>query len=117
MKFRNPWIDPRVTRLRPEDVQAYLTRHGWRPAGPAGDPHLLRFERADGPEDGQTLFVPAEVRPGSLLERMIESVAELARYQDRWAVDVLADILRQPASESLPPSGATAPSPPQPAPR
>ena len=35
MKLRNPWIDPRVARLRPEDVQSYLTRHGWKEAGPA----------------------------------------------------------------------------------
>ena len=117
MKFRNPWIDPRVTQLRPEDVQAYLTRHGWQSAGPASDAHLLRFECANAPEDGPTLFVPTQVRPGSLLERMIECVADIARYEDRWAVDVLGDILRQPAGELLPPSGSAAPSPPQPATR
>jgi hypothetical protein len=31
MKFANPWVDPRVVRARPEDVQAYLARRGWEP--------------------------------------------------------------------------------------
>jgi len=39
-------------------------------------------------------------------------VADLARYEDRWAVDVLGDILRQPTGEPLTPNGATAPSQP-----
>jgi hypothetical protein len=114
MKFRNPWIDPRITQARPEDVQAYLTRHGWTAVGPASDPNLLRYERAEGGEDGPTLFVPVQVRPGSLLERMVECVADVARYEDRWAADVLGDILRQPAGEVSQPNGA--PSPVQPAP-
>jgi len=117
MKFRNPWIDPRVTKVRSEDVQAYLTRHGWKSASPAADPHLLRFERAGGTDDAPTLFVPVEVRTGSLLERMIECVADLARYEDRWASDVVSDLLRQPADEPTAPNGPAAASQTQPATR
>jgi hypothetical protein len=117
VKFRNPWSDPRVTKVRPEDVQANLTRHGWKSVGPAADQHLIRFERVEGAEDAPALFVPAEVRPGSLLERMIECVADLARYEGRWAVDVLSDIRRQQAGAVVATNGPAVPSQRQPATR
>jgi hypothetical protein len=44
MKFRNPWIDPRITEARPDDAQAYLTGRGWKLVGPAADPSLLRYQ-------------------------------------------------------------------------
>lgn len=97
MKFRNPWIDPRITRVRPEDVQAYLTRQGWQCIGPATDPNLLRYERVEASVDAPTLFVPVQMADkGPFLDGMIELVADLARQENRWAVEVLHDIL-QPA--------------------
>ena len=65
MKFRSPWVDPRV---RPEQVHAYLGARGWKEVGPAGDPHLLRYERTDGGEDDPTLFVPRKVDDGTGLQ-------------------------------------------------
>jgi hypothetical protein len=105
MKFRNPWIDPRVVGLRPEQVQAYLSRCGWKSTGPASDPHLLRYEREG--EDTPTLFVPLEPGAGPVLQWMIEVVEELAHFEDRWATEVLNDLLQQtgngqPASISEP---------------
>ena len=93
MKFRNPWIDPRILRVRPEDVQAYLARRGWQCIGPATDPSLLRYERVEADTDAPTLFVPAQMADKvPCVEVMIELVAELARHENRWAVDVLQDI-------------------------
>lgn len=100
MKFRNPWIDPRIEETRPEDAQAYLKRTGWRLDGPATNPLLLRYDRAEENSDAPTLFVPIEIDNGAALQWMIDLVADLARFEDRWAVDVLADILRQ--SEKAP---------------
>jgi len=96
MKFRNVWIDPRIVQARPEDAQAYLTRHGWKLVGPATNPALLRYEIEEN-ENAPTVFMPIRVDAGPALEWMIELVADLARFEERWAVDVLNDMLRQPA--------------------
>lgn len=94
MDLRNPWIDPRIVRLRPEDVQAYLSRRGWRCVGPATDPNLLRYERVGETSDAPTLFVPVQAADrGPFLDVMIELVADLACQEDRWAVEVLHDML------------------------
>src|SRR5438477_10802415 len=93
MKFRNPWIDPRVLRLRPEQVRGYLAGRGWKEVGPAADPNLLRYE-IEGNEDAPTLFVPVRADDGPGLQSMIELVGDLARFEDRWAADVVADMLR-----------------------
>ena len=104
MKFRNPWIDPRVTQLRPEAVEAYLLAHGWKLVGPAANPAMLLFERP-GPADAPlTVLLPREVSDGASMQRMIDVVAELARSEGRWAVEVVSDLLRQPAGD---PNGAS----------
>jgi hypothetical protein len=112
---RNPWVDPRIVQARPEDAQAYLTRHGWKLVGPASDPELLRYE-IEGNENAPTVFVPTRVGPGAGLQWMIDLVADLARFEDRWAVDVLQDILLQPA-ESAGGNGLPVPTQAEPAPR
>jgi hypothetical protein len=99
MKFRNPWIDPRIVQAHPEDAQTYLTRHGWKLVGPASNPELLRYE-IEGDDNAPTLFVPIRIGSGPALQWMIELVADLARFEDRWAVQVLQDILRQPADSA-----------------
>ncbi len=96
MKFRNAWIDPRIVQLRPEDAQAYLTRQGWKLVGPASNPELVRYE-IEGNESAPTLFVPVRVDAGPGVQWMINLVAHLAHFEDRWAVDVLNDVLRQAA--------------------
>jgi hypothetical protein len=110
MKFHNPWIDPRVTQLRPASVEAYLLAHDWKLVGPAANPALLIFEgpaRAEGP---LTILLPRQVSDGASLQRMIDVVVDLARHEGRWAVDVLSDLLRrQPAAP--PANGPAAPTP------
>jgi hypothetical protein len=105
MKFRNPWIDPRVVHVRPEDVRAYLERRGWKPVGPATDPNLLRYERAERAEEAPTLFMPVRAaEKGPPLEQFIELIGDLSRFEERWAVEVLGDILQQaPAAANAAP--------------
>jgi hypothetical protein len=96
MKFRNPWIDPRIVQVRPDDAKAYLLRHGWKALGPAINPLLLMFEGPGKDDETLTALVPLELDDGPMLQRMIDLVSELARFEERWAVDVLSDILGQP---------------------
>ncbi len=93
MKFRNPWIDPRVAQLRPEVVRAYLAQHGWSEVGPAQDPTLVRFEQTTNPSEAPTLFVPLRPDNGHGLQWMIELVGDLATWQGRFAGDVLSELL------------------------
>lgn len=102
MKFRNPWVDPRVLQVRPEQVQAYLSLRGWKELGPASDPHLLRYKRADGNENAPTLFLPRKVDEGPGLQWLIELVEELARFEERWATEVVEDVLRQTNADRQP---------------
>src|ERR1700722_9617309 len=44
MKFRNPWIDPRITQVGAENARAYLLRRGWKSLGLAVNPILEMFE-------------------------------------------------------------------------
>jgi hypothetical protein len=94
MRFRNPWIDPRVVQLGPGQARAYLVRRGWKSLGPAGNPILEMFEGPDERDDTPTVLVPLETDQGPMLQRMIELVGELARFEDRWAVDVLNEMLQ-----------------------
>jgi hypothetical protein len=99
MKFRNPWIDPRVTQVRPEDVHAYLTSRGWKLLGPESDPQLMRYE-LERQEDGPTLFAPVQTDGGAALQWMIDLIGELASFEGRWATEVTEDILQQAGRET-----------------
>lgn len=115
MKFRNPWIDPRIVQARPEAAQAYLRTHGWKLLGPAANPMLLLFEGPGDGTDAPAVLVPVQLDDGPMLQRMIDLVADLARFEDRWAVDVLRDILQQPAESAT--NGPGVPAKSEPAPR
>jgi hypothetical protein len=101
MKF-SPWIDPRVEQVHVPAARSYLLSHGWKlKASPR--PQVLLFE---GPldDDGEpiVLLLPAtertaKERGSDYYQRIIELITSLASIEDRYAVDVLNDILRQPA--------------------
>jgi hypothetical protein len=95
VNFRNPWIDPRIERVRLDGLRSYLEHHGWQSLGPASNPALLRYERVAEAEVGPTLFVPVQLDRGPALQWVIEMVGELALYEKRWAVEVLQDILTE----------------------
>lgn len=96
MKFRDPWIDPRILQVRPPGAQQYLLRRGWKPLGPAdSNVEMLLF---DGPAEGDgnpLIGVPVRMEQAPEVQRMIEMVTEVARFEDRYAGDVLSDMLRE----------------------
>jgi hypothetical protein len=94
MKFRNPWIDPRIARVCPDDARAYLLGRGWKSLGLADNPIMEVFEAPGGGEEMPTVLLPLQVDQGPMLQRMIDVIGELARVEDRWAVDVLNDVLQ-----------------------
>lgn len=116
MKFRNPWIDPRILQVRPEAVQAYLLAKGWEYLGPALAPSLLMFDTPSPRGDKPNVLLPLKLEHGSDIQRLIELVSDVALHEDRWAVDVLSDMLRQP-TDSVPIPGPSVPLPAEPAPK
>lgn len=99
MKSHNPWIDPRIVQLGPMEARAYLARRGWNSLGPASNPILEMFEGPGEGDDTPTVLVPLNTDQGPMLQRMIDLVSELARLEDRCAVDVLNDML-QPSGDA-----------------
>jgi hypothetical protein len=55
------------------------------------------FEQPDAGEDTRFGLVPLVSDQGPTLQRMIDLMCELAGLEDRWAADVLTDML-QPSS-------------------
>jgi hypothetical protein len=94
MKFRNPWIDPRVAEVRPKAAQAYLARNGWKPLE-ADRSSLLPFAGPRGGEDSAIVRVPLREQARDYVQRIIELVTDLALAEGRYAVDVLDDLLQQ----------------------
>lgn len=108
MKFRNPWIDPRILQVRPEAVRAYLLSHRWLYLGPADMPDMLMFDTPQPRDDKPNVILPLKLGHGSQVQRLIELISEVALYEDRYAGDVLTDMLRQPV-ESVPAEGPVVP--------
>jgi hypothetical protein len=108
MKFRNPWIDPRIMQVCPNAVRAYLLSHGWEYLGPAAVPDFLMFDTPEPRGDKPNVLLPLKMEHGPQVQRMVELVGDVALYEDRWAVDVLNDMLRQ----SVDPAPANGPAMP-----
>jgi hypothetical protein len=114
MKFRNPWIDPRVSQVRSAAAQAYLSRKGWKPLAP-DQPNLLPF---DGPFEGDPnplVHVPIREQARDYTQRIIELITEVALAEGRYAAEVLSEILDQAAVASPNPNGPTTPKRAEPA--
>ncbi len=108
LKFRDPWIDPRILQVRPEAVRSYLLGHGWEYVGPAAMPDMLMFDTREPRGDKPNVLLPLKLEHPQQVQRMIELVGDVALYEDRWAVDVLNDMLRQTVDPS-PANGPTMP--------
>jgi hypothetical protein len=104
MKPLNPWIDPRVSEVQPEQARAYLLAHGWEQK-PFPRPEMVLFE---GPpdDDGRPIrmFVPSERKGSDYLECIASLVTALAVIEDRGAATVLTDMLA--AANGSPANGA-----------
>ena len=103
-KFTNPWVDPRVERVRPEQAERYLLGHGWTPRPVRG--HFAPFA-APGADVSPVVRVPLLISGDDYVQRAIELVAGIARFEGRYAVHVLNEILGE-ATNGVPTNGATA---------
>ncbi len=107
MKFRNPWIDPRVPQVRSAAAQAYLRTHGWQ-ALPVEQANLLPFTKGSGEDDSPVLQVPVLEQARDYPQRIVEFITDLALAEGRYAVDVLNDILQQAMADAVPTNGPAA---------
>jgi hypothetical protein len=92
------WVDPRIQSVRVEDVRSYLMKRGWTNK-PYARPELLAFE---GPPDDSgkrsVQVLPSSEQASDYLARLVELITALSVMEDRYAFEVLNDILQQPAA-------------------
>jgi hypothetical protein len=104
------WIDPRLYSVRAADLQAYLLHKGWKPV-PPDRPGVLVFQEPTINEDDPLYqFVPLDEEWKGYPAQVYDLIAALALIEDRYAGDVLTDILRPLTADATPgngPAGAT----------
>jgi hypothetical protein len=99
------WVDPRLYSVRPADLEAYLLDKGWQPA-PPDRPGVLVFQEPTPSPDGPLYqFVPLDEAWEGYPAQVYELIAALAQIEDRYAGDVLTDILRLRNAEAAPANG------------
>jgi hypothetical protein len=93
IRFRNPWIDQRVVKVRAAAARDYLLRHGWEPLDTA-DTTIKLFA---GPvaDSGRRITQPVPLleHATDYVQRVIELITNLAILEDRPADDVLEEML------------------------
>jgi hypothetical protein len=115
-KYRR-WVDPRLYSVRPADLQAYLLHKGWKPV-PADRPGVLVFQEPAVSEDGPLYqIVPLDEAWEGYPAQVYELIAALAMIEDRYAGDVLTDILKPATTDVTPANGPTVPTKAEPAPK
>ncbi len=91
------WMDPRIHAVRVANVQAYLVHHGWKQV-PPDRPHVLVFQEPIEDKEGPLYqWIPDSEQRRDYTQCIYELIAAIAEIEDRYAGDVLTDILRQPA--------------------
>ena len=96
------WIDPRVYNVRVANIVAYLLGKGWKPM-PPDRPHVLVFqEPVCTPDDLLYQWIPQNEQDRDYPARIYELLAALGEVEDRYAGDVLTDILRLPYRPMVP---------------
>jgi hypothetical protein len=107
MNNMDRWIDPRVKRVKAASLQAYLRRRGWREV-PSPRPQLVMFEEpAPRGETPLVQPVPADEGGSDTIEGIVRAITNLAALEDRYAVEVLNDILQEPVGEPVGVNGPT----------
>jgi hypothetical protein len=100
------WVDPRIMRICSEDLQRYLAHAGWhRKAQPRQD--LAFFEKTDPDGEVTVLTVPVSEDLADYVQRLIEAVTTLAAQEQRYAPEILTEILSQPSPKGPPYPRAT----------
>lgn len=99
------WIDPRVAQVTVDAVRSYLSQHGWT-LQPFPGSELLVF---GGPvdEEGEPieLVLPSSERMRDYRMRVEDLIGSLGALEDRYAGDVLNDILQAGAATLAPTNG------------
>jgi hypothetical protein len=108
------WVDPRIAQVKVADVRSYLLQRGWTPQ-PYPRPELLVFA---GPldDDGEPMIqvLPSDEKMADYPMRLEELIGVLGELEERYAVDVLSDILQAGSSVPPSPNGAASPATPSP---
>lgn len=117
MSNMDRWVDPRVKLVKAADLHAYLRARGWK-VRPSPRPQVLLFEEPPGHEGKPVLqTVPAHDGGSDYTDAVVRAITNLAAVEDRYAVEVLNDILRQATAEAVPANGPTGPSKAEPVPK
>jgi len=94
------WIDPRLFTIRVADVRAYLLRKGWREV-PPDQPGTIVFEEPGVSADGPLYqWLPDSEMRRDYNQALYELMAALAEIENRYAGDVLTDVLATSPSRS-----------------
>src|ERR1700730_16850896 len=89
------WVDPRVRQVKAAQLQAYLIARGWQPK-PSPRSQVMLFEEPSGHEGEPVLqTVPAHDGVSDCTDAIVRAITNLAVVEDRSAVNVLNDILKQ----------------------
>jgi hypothetical protein len=90
MKYRNnPWIDPRVEQVQPTNLLTYLQRQGWNERRSSMPPmRAFLIEQSDA-----VIYVPTGEDEENRVRFTVEAITQLARVEQRFAGDVLNDVL------------------------
>jgi hypothetical protein len=96
-RFRNPWVDPRVLDVRPADAEAYLRDRGWQEAD-SSVPRTKRFLSPVRGTEREAVLVPEVVDDGPLLNLLVECVGKVAAWEQRYAGEVLNELLSVPSA-------------------
>jgi hypothetical protein len=91
MRFRNPWIHPRVDELRIEHARAYLLQRGWKELPQEG--YLIPFDGPFPEEENVVVFMPTLEAARDFTLRTIELITDIAKAEGRYANDVVLDML------------------------
>lgn len=102
MNNMDRWVDPRVQLVQVADLCAYLRSRGWT-LKPFPRPQVLMFEEPLGHE-GEPIVqaVPASEKFRGYRDEVVGVITNLAAIEDRYAVDVLNDILHQKTQDHSP---------------
>jgi hypothetical protein len=117
MSNMDKWVDPRVRLVKAANLHAYLLGRGWK-LKPSPRPQVLLFEEPPGHPGKPVLqTVPANEGGSDYIDTVVRVITNLAAVEDRYAVDVLNDILQQPPAENVPANGPAMPLKAEPKPR
>jgi hypothetical protein len=116
MQLRNPWIDPRVLEIKSADARRYLLRRGWKLLSAESEP-LLDFEGPPNKGEATVVSLPTKEQARDYPQRIIELLTDVALAEDRYAGDLLNDILQQASAVPVSANGPGMPLPVEPAPK